>query len=152
MSTRHYRAPEVILGLGWGHSCDLWSVGCILVELVTGVVLFNTHDNLEHLAMMERILGDIPKALVDAAHESKQTKGFFDNSILNWPQGQTTAESRKAVRKLSGLWELLVRVAPAKEAEMLELVDLVQKLMSFEASKRISAGDALNHPFFTTKG
>lgn len=148
VSTRHYRAPEVILGLGWGHSCDLWSVGCILVELVTGVVLFNTHDNLEHLAMMERILGDIPKALVDAAHESKQTKGFFDNSILNWPQGETTLESRKAVRKLIGLRELLTRVAPAKEAEMLELVDLVQKLMSFEASKRISAGDALNHPFF----
>lgn len=153
VSTRHYRAPEVILGLGWSHSCDLWSIGCILVELVTGIVLFNTHDNLEHLAMMERILGDIPKALVDAAHESKQTKGFFDNSILNWPiEGQTTAESRKAVRKLSCLRELLTRVAPAKEAEMLELVDLVRKLMSFEASKRISAEEALNHPFFKSKG
>ena len=36
VSTRHYRAPEVILGLGWTFPADIWSVGCILVELVTG--------------------------------------------------------------------------------------------------------------------
>jgi serine/threonine protein kinase len=34
--TRHYRAPEVILGLGWSFPADLWSVGCILIELLTG--------------------------------------------------------------------------------------------------------------------
>ncbi|KAH9772963.1 serine/threonine-protein kinase AFC2 [Citrus sinensis] len=33
VSTRHYRAPEVILGLGWSYPCDMWSVGCILIEL-----------------------------------------------------------------------------------------------------------------------
>ena len=37
VSTRHYRAPEVILGLGWSYPCDMWSVGCIMVELLTGV-------------------------------------------------------------------------------------------------------------------
>ncbi|KAL5064556.1 hypothetical protein RYX36_026293 [Vicia faba] len=60
VSTRHYRAPEVILGLGWSHPCDIWSVGCILVELCTGEALFQTHENLEHLAMMERVLGPLP--------------------------------------------------------------------------------------------
>eukprot|EP00897_Mesotaenium_endlicherianum_P005372 jgi/Mesen1/4863/ME000244S04042 len=35
VSTRHYRAPEVILGLGWSYPCDVWSIGCIIVELVT---------------------------------------------------------------------------------------------------------------------
>jgi dual-specificity kinase len=35
VSTRHYRAPEVILGLGWSYPCDVWSVGCIIVELCT---------------------------------------------------------------------------------------------------------------------
>ena len=38
VSTRHYRAPEIILGLGWSFPCDIWSVGCILVELITGAV------------------------------------------------------------------------------------------------------------------
>ncbi len=55
MSTRHYRAPEVILGLGWSFACDMWSVGCILVELLAGDALFQTHENLEHLAMMEKV-------------------------------------------------------------------------------------------------
>ena len=57
VSTRHYRAPEIILGLGWSFPCDLWSIGCILVEFFTGDALFQTHDNLEHLAMMESVCG-----------------------------------------------------------------------------------------------
>lgn len=56
VSTRHYRAPEIILGLGWSYPCDIWSIGCILVEFYTGDALFQTHDNLEHLAMMEAVV------------------------------------------------------------------------------------------------
>lgn len=64
VSTRHYRAPEVILGLGWTYPCDIWSIGCILLELFTGDALFQTHENLEHLAMMEMVLGPIPKDMI----------------------------------------------------------------------------------------
>lgn len=60
VSTRHYRAPEIILNLGWSHSCDIWSIGCILVEFYTGEALFQTHENLEHLAMMQKVFGDMP--------------------------------------------------------------------------------------------
>lgn len=66
VSTRHYRAPEIILNLGWSFPCDIWSIGCILVEFFTGDALFQTHDNLEHLAMMEPICGGkIDKELID---------------------------------------------------------------------------------------
>lgn len=61
VSTRHYRALEVILELGWDRMCDVWSIGCILYELYIGNTLFQTHDNREHLAMMEKTLGKIPK-------------------------------------------------------------------------------------------
>lgn len=65
VSTRHYRAPEIILNLGWSFPCDIWSIGCILVEFFTGDALFQTHDNLEHLAMMEAVVGEkIDKHLV----------------------------------------------------------------------------------------
>lgn len=63
VSTRHYRAPEVILELGWSQPCDVWSIGCIMFELYLGMTLFQTHDNREHLAMMERILGTIPQRM-----------------------------------------------------------------------------------------
>lgn len=67
VSTRHYRAPEIILGMGWSYPCDIWSIGCILVEFLTGDALFQTHDNLEHLAMMVVVLGKIPAKLIKAA-------------------------------------------------------------------------------------
>lgn len=46
--------------MGWAQPCDVWSIGCIMFELYMGITLFQTHDNREHLAMMERILGGIP--------------------------------------------------------------------------------------------
>jgi dual-specificity kinase len=67
VSTRHYRAPEIILNLGWSYPCDIWSIGCILVEFFTGDALFQTHDNLEHLAMMEAVCGTkLDKSLIAA--------------------------------------------------------------------------------------
>lgn len=60
VSTRHYRAPEIIFGLGWSYPCDMFSIGCILVEFFTGEALFQTHGNLEHLVMMEIVMGKMP--------------------------------------------------------------------------------------------
>jgi serine/threonine protein kinase len=54
----------VILGLGWTFPCDIWSIGCILLELITGDALFQTHENLEHLAMMEAVLGPLPQEMI----------------------------------------------------------------------------------------
>ncbi|GKB73365.1 serine/threonine-protein kinase AFC2, partial [Tanacetum coccineum] len=45
---------------GWSYPCDIWSVGCILVKLCSDEALFQTYENLEHLAMMERVLGSLP--------------------------------------------------------------------------------------------
>lgn len=71
ISTRHYRAPEVILELGWSHPCDVWSIGCILFEYYAGFTLFQTHDNKEHLAMMERIQGPIPQRMIQKKQEAE---------------------------------------------------------------------------------
>src|SRR5207248_166405 len=75
VSTRHYRAPEIILGLGWSFPCDIWSIGCILVEFFTGDALFQTHDNLEHLAMMKTVCGGEiePKLIRQAIQKSHGT-------------------------------------------------------------------------------
>ncbi|CAB9530250.1 Probable dual specificity protein kinase madd-3 [Seminavis robusta] len=67
VNTRQYRAPEVILSCGWSMPSDLWSVGCILAELYQGELLFATHDNIEHLALMERIIGPFPGRMLERA-------------------------------------------------------------------------------------
>lgn len=57
-------------GLDWGYESDLWGVGCILVELLTGELLFPTHADLEHLALMEHVLEDtLPPAMCHKAIE-----------------------------------------------------------------------------------
>jgi dual-specificity kinase len=76
VSTRHYRAPEIILGLGWSFPCDIWSIGCILVEFFTGDALFQTHDNLEHLAMMEAVCGaKLDTHLIQAVNSMAKRNG-----------------------------------------------------------------------------
>ena len=44
VQSRSYRAPEVILGLPYGQKVDVWSLGCILAELLSGYVLFQVHS------------------------------------------------------------------------------------------------------------
>lgn len=102
ISTRHYRAPEIVLGLGWSFPCDVWSIGCVLVELVTGESLYPIHENLEHMAMMERVNGKpFPQKLIDKmfykiSHKlgnipsdlnSTVVRHFNKNNLsLQWPE------------------------------------------------------------------
>lgn len=60
IGTRHYRAPEVLLGLEWSYPSDIWAIGCILMEIYTGKVIFSPKGDLEHLGMMENAVGRIP--------------------------------------------------------------------------------------------
>jgi dual-specificity kinase len=120
--TRHYRAPEVTLGAGWSYPADVWSIGCILVELYTGQALFQTHENLEHVAMMQRVLGPVPSIIVDTAECaslrsprvavsdrgcSKHGRKYFDSDArLAWPE---RASSEKSVKYVASLIPLVVR-------------------------------------------
>lgn len=144
VSTRHYRAPEIILGLGWSFPCDMWSIGCILVELLSGEALFQTHENLEHLAMMERVLGPIPEHMIRRT-KSSASKYFRRGARLNWPEGAESRDSIKAVRKLGRLQDIVSRQL---EYERAPLIDLLYNLLEYEPSERMTAREALAHPFF----
>lgn len=52
--TRYYRAPEVILGMGYKENVDIWSVGCIMGEMIRGGVLFPGTD---HIDQWNKIIG-----------------------------------------------------------------------------------------------
>lgn len=109
VSTRHYRAPEIILNLGWSFPCDIWSIGCIIVEFFTGDALFQTHDNLEHLAMMEAVCnGKIDAKLIRQVQAGKGSSAnsaakFFARTKLDYPNNDTTRASRKYVKAMKHL-------------------------------------------------
>ncbi|XP_032578719.1 serine/threonine-protein kinase Doa isoform X7 [Drosophila sechellia] len=137
VSTRHYRAPEVILELGWSQPCDVWSIGCILFELYLGITLFQTHDNREHLAMMERILGQIPYRM---ARKTK-TKYFYHGK-LDWD------EKSSAGRYVRDHCKPLFLCQLSDSEDHCELFSLIKKMLEYEPSSRITLGEALHHPFF----
>ncbi|KAL4440678.1 hypothetical protein ABPG77_000387 [Micractinium sp. CCAP 211/92] len=147
VSTRHYRAPEVILGLGWSFPCDIWSLGCIIVELLTGDALFQTHENLEHLAMMEAVLGPMPTSVAAAA--ASNVRDLFRKNRLNWPDGAEDKKSIKAVQRLKRLKDYLRQhCEDAVKPHLDTIVDLVRSMLQFRAADRITAAEALRHPFF----
>ncbi|UJR13268.1 hypothetical protein I4U23_000288 [Adineta vaga] len=138
VSTRHYRAPEVILELGWSQPCDVWSIGCILFELYLGFTLFQTHDNKEHLAMMERILGPIPYRM---AKQSKKTKYFY-HGRLDWD------ERSSAGRYVRDNCKQLRRYMTTDEPDHQQLFELIEKMLEYDPKRRITLAETLEHPFF----
>lgn len=153
INTRQYRGPEVVMELGWDHKSDIWSIGCILMELYTGELLFGTHDNLEHLALMEKILrARLPQdMLLRTTSEVRRNYLRWKNPHhggeleLNWPGGAScSSESHVAMQKK--LPELVRRRRVDEQ-----LMDFVQKLLEFRPSNRPSAEGALSHDFLSLK-
>eukprot|EP00252_Welwitschia_mirabilis_P023420 TRINITY_DN6605_c0_g1_i4.p1 TRINITY_DN6605_c0_g1~~TRINITY_DN6605_c0_g1_i4.p1 ORF type:complete len:127 (+),score=23.37 TRINITY_DN6605_c0_g1_i4:77-457(+) len=123
----------------------MWSVGCILVELCSGDALFQTHENLEHLAMMEQALGPIPHSMIRRASENA-IKYFRHGKELDWPEGASSKESIHAVQKLPRLRNLIMNHVDHSGGT---LIDLLQGLLKFDPSERLTAKQALRHEFFT---
>ncbi|EGR48707.1 uncharacterized protein TRIREDRAFT_27025, partial [Trichoderma reesei QM6a] len=151
VSTRHYRAPEIILGLGWSFPCDIWSIGCILVEFFTGDALFQTHDNLEHLAMMEAVVGSrIDSHLVSAVNKMSTRSGgnpaskYFKRLKLDYPTPETTRGSRRFVKAMKHLSDII----PSNTTFFKNFLDLLRKIFVYDPAHRITAKQALNHPWF----
>uniref|UniRef100_A0A3B3TZV2 dual-specificity kinase n=1 Tax=Poecilia latipinna TaxID=48699 RepID=A0A3B3TZV2_9TELE len=138
VSTRHYRAPEVILELGWSHPCDVWSIGCILFEYYEGFTLFQTHDNKEHLAMMERIQGPIPLRMIQWSRKRR----YFHHGHLDWN------ENSKAGRFVKSKCKPLRNYLLSHGREHHQFFDLLERMLEYDPVKRISLPAALNHPFF----
>lgn len=137
ISTRHYRAPEVILELGWSHPCDVWSIGCVLFEYYRGFTLFQTHDNKEHLAMMERVLGPVPQRMIRRSRKQK----YFQRGRLDWN------EYSKAGRHVKAKCKPLAKYMLSQQPEHQHFINLLEELLQYEPSKRITLSSALRHPF-----
>ncbi|KAK2591376.1 dual specificity protein kinase kns1, partial [Conoideocrella luteorostrata] len=150
VSTRHYRAPEIILGIGWSYPCDIWSIACILVELFTGDLLFGTHDNREHLAMMEVVCGcKVDYSLIRQANGRSKTSNagnasYFKRLRLNYPVDATTRSSKRGVKAMKKLSDVI----PSTNDFLTGFLELLQKMLMFDPKKRITARQALRHPWF----
>ncbi|KAH7887880.1 Pkinase-domain-containing protein [Phlebopus sp. FC_14] len=124
--TLWYRAPDVLLGSRtYNTSIDVWSCGCIFAEMISGVPLFRGRDNQDQLLHIMRIIGT-PDDRVLRKIEAPEIK------IKQFPK----------YPKIS-FQQVLPKASP-------QAIDLLERLLQFDPSKRITATEALSHPYFTS--
>uniref|UniRef100_A0A4W4EPR0 mitogen-activated protein kinase n=1 Tax=Electrophorus electricus TaxID=8005 RepID=A0A4W4EPR0_ELEEL len=126
VATRWYRAPEIMLN--WMHynmTVDIWSVGCIMAELLTGRTLFPGTDHINQLQQIMRLTGTPPASLI-----SRMPSHEFRNCAAT-----------HAVKRAVCSWLLPSSRWPA--------VDLLEKMLVLDTDKRITASEALAHPYFS---
>ena len=125
--TLWYRPPDVLLGnKTYGTTVDMWSIGCIFSEMVTGKPLFPGNSETDQLKKIFSIMGTPTENFASSLTE-----------LPEWGMGENNFE----VNKPQNLKELLKNFDD-------EGLDLLQKFLQLEPDKRISAEEALKHPFF----
>ncbi|OHT02028.1 Cyclin-dependent kinase 5 like protein [Tritrichomonas foetus] len=127
--TQWYRAPEIILmDHRYGLESDLWSVGCLIYEILTGNPLFPCKDNKEHI---QRIFGLIG------------SPNFFSDWHCYWPEALKLEGYPKNVERRSGrgVRSLLLGYNA-------DVIDLIEGLLVLDPKKRLTAKEALEHYFF----
>ena len=134
-------------GLGWSYPCDVWSIGCILVEFFTGEALFQTHENLEHLAMMEIVFGRAPDNRWGKSAVRAKPEFFAGGTKINYPQPTTTRQSKKYVKAMRALEAII----PPNNIVNSRFVDLLSHLLRWDPAERYTVREALRHPFFSLK-
>nr|WPM83324.1 ProsG [Phaeosphaeria sp.] len=124
--TLWYRPPDVLLGSrSYNTSIDIWSMGCIIAEIFTGRPLFAGNTNEDQLQKIFRLMGT--------------------PSERSWPGVQQLPGFASLAQMRTYPMQDLVQVVP--QVDVMGL-DLLKRLLQPCPEARISAADALNHPWF----
>ena len=142
VATRWYRAPEILLGsTRYTYGVDMWSAGCILAELLIGRPLFPGTSTMNQLQRVLHLTG-MPAEEDVAAIESPFASTMLES--LRARGGQGTAGppgSADGPAEAGTLREAFAgRCSP-------EAVDLLERCLEFNPDKRITAEEALGHPY-----
>lgn len=137
INTRQYRSPEVILETGWSMPSDMWSLGCILAELYQGELLFPTHSNVEHLALMEKMIGFFPRRMLKNAKQVADEA--FDASGRHRMERVLPAENEAFVRKSPSLEEIVRR------PEDRWFLRLLRQILVLDPMERATAHECLKY-------
>jgi len=150
IQSRFYRAPEVILGAKYGMPIDMWSLGCILCELLTGYPLLPGEDEGDQLSCIIELLGMPPQKLLD---QSKRAKNFISSkgyprycTATTLPDGTTVLNGgrsrRGKPRGPPGSRELQTALKGCDDPLFL---DFIRRCLEWDPAARMTPNAALRH-------
>ncbi|KIN05716.1 hypothetical protein OIDMADRAFT_113554 [Oidiodendron maius Zn] len=137
IQSRFYRSPEVILGMTYGLPIDMWSLGCILAELYTGVPIFPGENEQEQLACIMEVFGPPEKHLIE---KSSRKKLFFDS--LGKPRLTVSSKGRRRRPSSKSLQQVL-------KCDDEPFLDFLTRCMRWDPDRRLKPEDAIRHEFIT---
>lgn len=137
IQSRFYRSPEVILGMTYGLPIDMWSVGCILAELFTGVPIFPGENEQEQLACIMEVFGPPEKHLIE---KSTRRKLFFDS--MGKPRLTVSSKGRRRRPSSKTLQQVL-------KCDDEAFIDFLARCLRWDPDRRLKPEDAIRHEFIT---
>jgi dual specificity tyrosine-phosphorylation-regulated kinase 1 len=172
IQSRFYRSPEVILGRPYTVAIDMWSLGCIVMELHTGEPLLSGTDEHDQIMRMVAIRGMPPDEML---HTATKTMQFFEHKtpleMSEPPHGERPSsfklldkKGKQPERELAKCKNSLEEILWAEDGpatrrageaghskEMYALFfDLVDKMLAYDPDRRIRPKAALEHPFIVS--
>lgn len=158
IQSRFYRSPEVLLGIPYDLAIDMWSLGCILVEMHTGEPLFSGSNEVDQMNKIVEVLGMPPKHILDQAHK---TRKYFEKS----PTGdgyvlRKTKDGKKyrapGTRRLHDILGVETGGPGGRRlgepghsvSDYLKFKDLIYRMLDYDPKTRVTPYYALQHNFF----
>lgn len=144
VQSRMYRAPEIVFECPYDHAIDIWSVGCILFEIVNNTPLFPAQDQNELLEFFMITLGDIPLNLFK--------KGQNFQQFYHWSHSRQEYVLKRC--KTSTLGSGPLKAESQTISSILGenvnplLLDLIEQCIKYNPKERITAEQALQHKYF----
>lgn len=137
IQSRFYRSPEVILGMTYGLPIDMWSLGCILAELFTGVPIFPGENEQEQLACIMEVFGPPEKHLIE---KSTRKKLFFDS--MGKPRLTVSSKGHRRRPSSKTLQQVL-------KCDDEAFIDFITRCLRWDPDRRMKPDDAIRHEFIS---
>ena len=144
VQSRWYRAPEVMLGMEHDQKIDMWSLGCLLAELLIGVALFRGETVAQVLAAQQAVLGPYPPSMI-SRFEEDAVKPYLCPEHL--PYEIDPPGTPRGVYALHPVPQSLSELLPTDDELTL---DFIASLLKYDSAERSTVEEALRHPFITT--